>query len=140
MIPDVPRVPSDPALRGQVLDLYRVLAAMRDYIEYQFNVIEDRFRDLESAEADGGTMAVIRIEDELEEIRRQIRKLQKAEEVIVDALSSFDFADWLDDNDMQSAVTSAASSAVSDVESDFAYYALGFTFTSSAVGEIVEGE
>ena len=73
MIPDVPRTPSDPALRGQVLELYRVLAAMRDYIEYQFNVIEDRFRELE----DVGGGDVDKIADELEEINAEMRKIER---------------------------------------------------------------
>ena len=58
----------------------------------------------------------------------------------VDALSSFDFADFLSETAFAGLANGVASSAVSDVESDFAYYALGFTFTSSAVGEIVEDE
>jgi len=47
MIPDVPRRPASGNVHEQIADIYRNLAAMRDYIEYQLNVIEDRLNDLE---------------------------------------------------------------------------------------------
>ena len=135
MIPDVPRVPSDSDLRSQMLEAYRTVAILRDNVEYQLGVLEDRLAQLQTKDNE----EIESINKSIKKINTTLNELSKATGgLAAKAFSAFAINDWLTAGRFESRATGTASSLAAQVESDLNISSLGFTFYTEASGVLNE--
>lgn len=134
MIPDVPRVPSDSDLRSQMLEAYRTVAILRDNVEYQLGVLEDRLAQLQTKDNE----EIESINKSIKKINTTLNELSKATGgLAAQAFSAFAINDWLAGR-FESRASGVASSLAVEAESAFSTSSLGFTFDTEASGVLNE--